>query len=300
MHRAAGVWRAVFEIGRQWWGHSHSRSAAALAFFSLFSLVPILVVSTALAGLLIGAEGARDAVEQASEWFLDDDSTRYLLRLLEEQSDPAITGWASAVSFLTLLFLASHVVVQLREVLNVIFGKPKREGRRGMMIGVALGRGVPLLLILAMGMVLALSSMAGAVLQLIADRVEPFIPEGLGIWNLIQQAVSLAVVALLFAAVLRWLPAKPPAFRPALGGALVSCVLLALLRGLIGIYFQNAGVTSFYGAAVALVVVLLWIYFTIQIFFAGAETAAYLDRRRLAYGKTDGPNAATGTTALRP
>ncbi len=280
----AGLWHAIVEIGKRWWNHNHSRSAAALAFYSLFSMVPMLVVSTAMAATMIGSDKARDELEQASGVFLDDGSSDYLVLLLEAQSDRVVTGWASLVGFTVLLFLASKVVVELREVLDLIFGKRHRKGRRGMVIGLVLGRAIPLLLVIALGGVLALSAIVGAVLHLVAERIDPYIPSGLGVWSILQQGVALVVVTLLFALILRWLPAKPPGFRPALGGALLACILLAVLRGLIGLYFERAGVTSFYGAAVTLVVLLLWIYFTIQIFFIGAEAAGYLDRRRLETG----------------
>ncbi len=275
-----GPGKAVMEIGKRWWKHNHGRSAAALAFLSLFSLVPILVASTALAAMLIGKEQAKEEVEGASALFLDADSSNYLLHLLEEQNDPVLSGWASVFGFMVLLFVASRVVVELRDVLETIFGKKRREGRKEMVIAFVMGRAVPVLLIISLGLVLALSAALGTVLQVVAEGIESYIPSGLGIWNMLQASVSLVIVTLLFALILRWLPPKPPGFMPALGGALVACALLAGLRGVIGLYFQSAGVTTFYGAAVTLVVVLLWIYFTIQIFFVGAETAAYLDRKK--------------------
>lgn len=285
------IWHAGWEVGRRWWNHDHSRSAAALAFFSLFSMVPMLVISTALASALIGGERARREVEQTADLFLDPDSSDYLVRLLNEQANPGVTGWASVVGLLVLVFMASKVMVELREVLGKVFGVRVRKGRRSKMIGLALGRVVPLLLILALGLVLAISAVLGAVLQMIASRMDRYIPSGLGFWAFVQQAVALVIVILLFTLILRWLPPKPPALRPAVAGALVACILLALLRGVVALYFEKAGVTSFYGAAVTLVVVLLSIYFTIQIFFIGAEAAAYLDRRRLNDGADAGEEA---------
>lgn len=105
------------------------------------------------------------------------------------------------------------------------------------------------------------------------------IADGLGLWKLVEQVGSILVLTLIFSLVLRWLPPVPPGFRAAAGGAIVASLLLSGLRNLMNLYFENAGVTSLYGAAVTLVVVLLWIYFSVQIFFIGAETAGFLQRK---------------------
>src|SRR5690606_19790766 len=108
-----------------------------------------------------------------------------------------------------------------------------------------------------------------------------FVGFDLELWKWLQPVISVAVMILLFALILRWLPSTPPHFVNALAGAVVAGGLLAALRGGIAYYFSQSSVTTAYGAAVTLVVVLVWIYFTIQIFFFGAETAATLERRRL-------------------
>lgn len=274
-----GFVRAVLEIGKRWFLHDHARSAAALAFYSLFSLVPLLVISTKLAGLLIGAEAARAEITSASAMFLDDESTAYLLELVEQQTVPGWTGWMSLIAFVMLLFTASSVVVELRAVLSVIFGVRHREGRRGWAVDFLLNRGVPILLILSLGFVIAISAMLGALYHLFTE-VYLLDYSSLAWWKLIEQVGSMVVLALLFTFVLRWLPPSPPGFRAAASGAAVASLLLAGLRNLMSLYFQNAGVTTVYGAAVTMVGVLLWIYFSVQIFFIGAEAAGYFERKR--------------------
>ncbi len=280
MSRISCRFEAVRAIGKNWFLHDHSRSAAALAFYSLFSLVPLLVILTKLAGMLVGDEAARAEIRAASSMFLDPESSEYLIGLVERQSAPDWTGWMSLIAFGMLLFAASKVVVELREVLSLIFGVRRREGRRGWIINLLLKRGVPVLLILCLGFVIAISAVLGTLFHFFTERMYHGYAD-LAAWKWIEQLGSLLVLTLIFTFVLRWLPPSPPCLRAAAGGAALASLLLGGLRHLMNLYFQNAGVTSIYGAAVTLVVVLLWIYFSVQIFFVGAEAAGYFQRRRL-------------------
>ncbi len=279
MSRMTCRFGAVRAIGKNWFLHDHSRSAAALAFYSLFSLVPLLVILTKLAGMLVGDEAARAEIREASTMFLDGESSDYLIGLVERQSAPDWTGWMSLIAFGMLFFAASKVVVELREVLSLIFGRRRREGRRGWIVNLVLKRGVPVLLILCLGFVIAISAVLGTLFHFFTERIYHGYAD-LAVWKWIEQLGSLFILTLIFTLVLRWLPPTPPCLRAAAGGAVVASLLLGGLRHLMNLYFQNAGVTSIYGAAVTLVVVLLWIYFSVQIFFVGAEAAGYIQRRQ--------------------
>jgi membrane protein len=277
---ARGLWAVSLEVGKRWWRHSHSRSAAALAFYSLFSMVPILVIVTGLASTFIGQDRAVEGVGQAAKELFDDKSGTYLRDLLSARPDDTFTGISSLIGFFVLLFTASKVVVELRSTLTVVFGRKISEGRHGLIIDWLKGQVIPLLLVLALGVVLVVSALAAAALQVLAVHLSDYLPRNFAFWGWMQKVVPLVFETLLFALILRWLPAKPPRFPQALTGAVVTCVLLMVLRSLIGFYFGQSSVTTAYGAAVTLVVVLLWIYFTIQIFFIGAETSAYLERKK--------------------
>jgi membrane protein len=276
---------AVVEIGKRWFLHDHSRSSAALAFYSIFSLVPLLVILTKLAGMMVGSDAAQAEISSASAMFLDEKSTEYVLQLVKQQSEPGWTGWMSLIAFGVLLFTASKVVVELREVLSLIFGVRVREGRRGLLVNQLLKRAVPIILILSLGFVIAISATLGAFFHFLTERIYGGYTD-LAVWKTIESVGSGFALALIFTLVLRLLPSVPPSFRAAAGGAIVASVLLAGLRSLMNLYFQHAGVTSVYGAAVTLVVVLIWIYFSVQIFFVGAEVAGYIQRR------CDGPDRA--------
>lgn len=275
-----GYLQAGGEIAKRWFLHDHSRSAAALAFYSIFSLVPLLVILTRLAGALVGSGAAKAEIISASAMFLDEKSTEYLIGLVDRQGAAGWTGWMSLIASGMLLFTASKVVVELREVLAIIFGIREREGRRGRVVNLLLKRAVPLLLILCLGFVLTISAMLGAIFHFFTERIYSGYAD-LAVWKMIERIGSGFALAVIFTLVLRMLPPAPPGYRAAAGGAIAASLLISALRSLMNLYFQHAGVTTVYSAAVTLVVVLIWIYFSVQIFFIGAEVAAFLQRRQM-------------------
>lgn len=271
---------AVMAIGRNWWEHSHSRSAAALAFYSLFSLAPILLITTRVAGWLIGRRQAEEGVEQATGRMFDERSGSFLREVSNQQADLTFTGISSVLGILVLLFAASRVLAELRIVLGHIFGKGKPEGRKQKVIGALLNRAIPFIVVLALGVGLAFAVVASTALGAMANAFEDWLPEWARGYGWVETLISFALLTTAFACTYRWLPQKPPSFTHAWLGALVSSVLMMALKGLISLYFSMSSVATAYGAAVTLAVVLLWIYFTVQILFIGAEVAAYLRERR--------------------
>lgn len=278
---------AILEIVRRWFAHGHSRSSAAIAFFSLFSLVPLIAITTQLAAVLIGAEAAKAELGEASVLFFDKETSEYLFTLVDQQSPGKGSGWLSVLAPLMLVYTASKVVVEMRGVLSVIFGVRESTGRRGAIVGFLLNRGVPMLLVLSLGLLIVVSALAGTILHGFAESFSSTFQTRLESWQWVEQAGSFVIITLAFSAVLRWLPPVPPPYRAALVGAIVTSLLLALLRQAIAMYFMKAGSLSVYGAAVALVVMLLSIYFCVQIFFFGAETAACVQRRLEASKRPD-------------
>ena len=277
---AGHLWELALEIGKRWWHHGHSRSAAALAFYSMFSMVPILVIVTGLAAAFIGEQRAQEGIGHAAGVLFDERSGVYLRELLTARPNEAFTGISSVIGFLILLFTASKVVVELRDSLGLIFGRRVREGRHGVIIDLVMGQVIPMLLVFALGAVLVASALAAAALRVLQLHLTEYLPANWALWEWGQRVVPLVAETLLFATIMRWLPPSPPKFSSALVGAIVTCILLVMLRSLIGFYFSQSSVTTAYGAAVTLVVVLLWIYFTIQIFFIGAETAGFIERKK--------------------
>lgn len=272
--------RAIVAIGRRWHSERHTRSAAALAFYSLFSLVPILMLASSLAGFFIGRDRAEDTVGQAAEVLFDERSSNYLRQLLQAQPSLAFASVSSVIGILVILYIASKVVRELRLVLDGIFGQAEPSGRKEKFLGAMATRLIPMLLVLASGVVLTLSALIDSTWQIIITHVRDVLPVGHLLLDPLHQVLSLTLTVLLFSLVMKWLPAKPPRWVPTLLGAGVTVLALALMKQAVQFYFSLSGVTTAYGAAVTLVVILLWIFFTVQAFFFGAEVAAHMDRKR--------------------
>jgi len=270
----------VVAVLRCWWAHDLARSAAAVAFYCLFSMVPILMVATSLAAAFIGHARAQDELGYAARVMFNEPAREYLLELVRERPSPAFTGVSSIFGVMVLLFVASKAVVELREALSLVFGVREYEGRRGIIVGAVSGRLIAIFLVFALGGVLALSALVEGVVRLVVAQLGSVIPINVVLLDLGQNGLSLVFVVLVFALILRWLPPRPPRFRDAMIGAVVAGVLFVGTKSLVAVYLEKSTMAGVYGAAFTLVVILLWLYFTIQMFFVGAETAAYLSRKR--------------------
>jgi membrane protein len=128
--------------------------------------------------------------------------------------------------------------------------------------------------------VLALSAVVEAGVRLVVGKLGEVMPMTVRLLEVGQNGMSLVFVVLVFALILRWLPPRPPRFGDALKGAVVAGAVFVGTKSLVAEYLERSAMAGVYGAAVTLVVILLWLYFTIQLFFVGAETAAYLSRKR--------------------
>lgn len=238
------------------------------------------MVATSLAAAFIGHARAQDELGYAARVMFNEPAREYLLGLVRERPSPTFTGVSSIFGVGVLLFVASKAVVELREALSLVFGVREREGRRGIILGAVSGRLIAIFLVFALGGVLALSALVEGAVRLVVAQLGSVMPINVVLLDLGQNGLSLVFVVLVFALILRWLPPRPPRTGDALAGAAVAGVLFVGTKSLVAMYLEKSTMAGVYGAAFTLVVILLWLYFTIQMFFVGAETAAYLSRNR--------------------
>jgi len=272
----------------EWWNDDAMRHGAALAYYSVFSLAPILVISVALAGLVFGEEAARGHIVREIGGLVGHDGAEAIQSLIEKASLQEDTGLAaSLIGVATLLFGATAAFGQLQYALNRIWDV--REDARGGWKGHVRARFVSFSMVLVIGFLLLTSLVVTAALaaldQLVGTRAEYLQP----ILNALNTIVSLGVITCLFAAIFKVLPDKRIAWRDVWLGAAVTALLFVVGKTLIGLYLGNTGVASTYGAASSVVVLLVWIYYSAQIVFLGAEFTHVVARRR---GAVDAPSAA--------
>lgn len=253
-----------------------SQLAAGLAFYTLFSAAPLVIIATAIAGLVFGRDVARAEVMTYLHDFGGAETQGYILEVIDRWRDTSSGVVATVVGVLALLYGAYRVFGALRDALNTIFDvRPSEDLSWKQRV---LNEAVPFSMILVVGAVLFASLLVSTAIAAVAKFVAR-IETPVELWNLLNLGVSFALTTLLFAFIIRFLPAVRIAWRDALIGAACTSVLFTLGKSLIAVYLARSGTASVFGAAGALVLFLFWIYYSAQIFFLGAEfTHAYAVR----------------------
>ncbi len=264
---------------------------AALAFYTLFSVAPILIIALALAGYLFGAHTAEtDLLSQLRE-LTGDAGAEALRNLLSSAHYSDKKGVAAAVGLITLLVGATSVFGELQRALDVIWGIPegKTDGawwelvrRRLLSFGMVLG----------VGFLLLVSLLASAALAALGGWLESRFPVLRIVLPVLDVAMSFGMTVLLFAMIYKYIPRQAIAWRDVWIGAGVTAFLFTVGKSLIGIYLGRSSFSSAYGAAGSLIVLLLWIYYSAQIFLLGAEFTrvfAYTRGSHVAHGALDAP-----------
>ena len=249
---------------------------AALAYYAVFSIAPLLVLVIAVAGMVLGRVAAEGEIVRQIREIVGPEGASTIEGMLREVTRPASGIVATTVSFATILVGASGVFGQLHTTLNDIF---RAAPRRGGVHGVLRQRLAAFAMILGIGLLLLASLALSAVLSAAHQRlVEHFPIFGPSLATL-NFGVSFVVMTALFALVYKVLPDVDLHWRDVALGAAVTAVLFTVGESLIGLYLERAGVTSVYGAAGSLVLLLLWVYYSAQILLLGAEFTEVFSRR---------------------
>ncbi len=283
----------VQETFRKWNQDKVSRLAAALAYYTIFSIAPLLVVAVAVAGAAFGQEAARGQIVGQIRGLVGTDGAQVIEQLIKSADEPKTGTFATIVGIITLVLGASGVFLALQDTLNTIWGVMVRPGAgiKEMLRSRLLSFG----LVIAIGFLLLVSLVLQAALTAVSDflnRTFPLLGVGLPILNFV---ISLAVITGLFAIMFKYLPDVQISWRDVGVGAFATSLLFTVGKILIGVYLGSSSTASVYGAAGSLVVLLLWIYYSAQILFLGAEFTQVYAMRFGSYIKP-----ASGAMALTP
>ncbi len=276
---AARAWLALFRsAGANWFADRAPSMGAAIAFYTVFSLGPILLLVIATAGLAFGRKAAEGALIGEISGLIGRDKAAALEAVIRNAADVHTGLVATAIAILTLLVTATAVLAELQTSFNVIWHAKPRPGYGLWRLMKA--RLLSLSLIVATGFLLLVSLAASAALTAFSDYLAGVVPSLPLALRAMHLAVSFAFTALLFAAMFKVLPDKHVEWRDVRFGAAWTALLFTAGKYLIGLYIGSSRIASSYGAAGALVVVLLWVFFSAQILLFGAELAkANADRR---------------------
>ncbi|HET6584375.1 MAG TPA: YihY/virulence factor BrkB family protein [Nannocystaceae bacterium] len=278
MARASSSWRKIFALFKttasDWSDDKASRLAAGLAYYTALSIAPLLVVVIAVAGLVFGADAARGAIMDQLGGLMGTDSAATIESMVESANKPRTGILATIFGVVVLLFGATGVFIELQDSMNTIWEVRPKPGRG--VLRVIRQRFLSLSMVFGVAFLLLVSLVVNAGLSALGDALAAFVP-GIPIaWQVLTYAVSLLVITLLFAMIFKVLPDVKVPFRDVWIGAAFTAVLFVIGKLLLGLYIGRADLASSYGAAGSVVVMLLWIYYSAQIFFFGAEfTQAY-------------------------
>jgi membrane protein len=261
------LWLVAREAAGNWSSHKDSRQGAALAYYSIFSLGPIIVIAIAVAGFFFGREAVSGQVAASIKDMVGDTGAKAVQAMLADAGRPREGILATLLGIGMLLFAAIGVVVQLKDALNTVWEVGELPGHgiwhfiRNYVVSLA---GV-----LALGFLLLTSLVVTAGLAAVGKLAAPNVQEW--ILHLVSVLVSLSVISLLFAMMFKWLPDAEIDWYDVWLGAIITAVLFEIGKSVIGFYIGKQGLDSTYGAAASIIVVLIWVYYTSQIILMGAE-----------------------------
>ena len=268
------IWNLLSVTYTKWTADHAQGLGAALAFYSIFSLAPLLLIVIAIAGLVFGQEAAQGQIIGQIQDLVGEESAKAIQSMIEEARKPA-AGIIATVLAIVLLFLgATGVFAQLQEALNIIW-RVEAKPEQGMW-KIFKDRFISLLAVLGTGFLLLVSLVISAGLSAIGTTLEHVLPVPGFLLQLINFLVSFAIVTFLFAMIYKLLPDRSIQWSDVWIGASITSLLFTIGKFVIGVYLGKSDVGIAYGAAGSLVVILIWVYYASQIFLFGAEfTAVY-------------------------
>jgi membrane protein len=265
-----GIVELFKNTASEWIQDKCPQLGAALAYFTVFSLAPLVLVLLAVFGLIFGgSDQARQKITEQLQYLIDPSGIKVIQDIAANAAEPQAGIIATAIGVVVALFGASGVFGQLQEALNTIWGvKPKPGGGlsgfiRTRFLSFAMVGGVCFLLLVSLTI--------ETLLRVIANYLKNVMPGGDIISLALFLLLDLAVIALLFAMIFRYLPDAKIAWRDVWVGAILTTVLFALGKLVLGLYLGSGAAGSAYGAASSLITLLLWIYYSAQILLFGAE-----------------------------
>lgn len=261
--------RVLVATMEAWVQHRGASKGAALAFYTLFSMTPILMMIIAVAGYFFGADAAQGQIMAQISGQIGPNGAQAIQALLAASRDGGSGILASVIAGLLLVIGATSVFTELKSSLDEIWDcPPNTQSTLGALIKTRL---IAFALILILALLLVASLLANAVFGVLENHVIGSWSHFAELFGLLSSLLSYAVIACLFAVIYKMLPAKSLCWREVWIGAAFTTVLFSLGKYGIGLYLSSSGITSSFGAAGSLIALLLWIYYSAQIFFLGAE-----------------------------
>ncbi|RPH37369.1 YihY/virulence factor BrkB family protein [bacterium] len=291
------IWETLKSIVDEYSDDKVPKLAAALSYYTVFSVAPLLVIAIAVAGAIFGADAAQGRIVQELKSLVGYEGAQLIQTAIKKTNQTSGGTIATVISIVTLVIAATAAFIELQDSLNIIWKvKPKPGG--AFLKEFLRNRVVSFALVVAMGFLLLVSLLISAGLSALEDYLGSILsipPVILQVANII---ISLGVVYILFAMLFKILPDVQVSWKDVRIGALVTTFLFVAGKYLIGLYLGSGTVGSTYGAAGSLAILLVWVYYSAQILFLGAEFT-YVYATRFGSGAKPSAHAIPATTMLQ-
>ncbi|MFN8527870.1 MAG: YihY/virulence factor BrkB family protein [Anaerolineae bacterium] len=299
MSRIREVIRFFQEVLQEWNSDKAPRLAAALAYYTVFSIAPLLIVVIAVAGIAFGQEAVRGQLDDQIRHLVGAEGATLIQEMVASSSRPNDSFVASIIGIVTLLLGAGGVFGQLQDALNTAWDVEPKPSKGGI-LPLLKARFISFSMVLGVGFLLLVSLVLSAVLSAVTTSFSSAVPGDTSIvLQIVNQILSFGVITVLFAMIFKFLPDTEIKWRDVWVGAAFTAILFSIGKYLIGLYLGSSGVASSYGAAGSLIIILLWIFYSAQILLLGAEFTQVWARR---YGSHQGrrPAPTPGSVSTAP
>jgi len=246
-----------------------STLAVSLAYYTLFSLTPLLIIAVAIVGFVYGKDAAEGHIIDQLSDYIGPRTARFLQQLILRSFTPASGITATIISGAVLIYGASTIFYQLRFSLDIIWNV-QRKNRLPVIKWIKM-RALPFLLVIMSGVVLLASTVISTLMRILALRIDNAAPGSFLIFQTVSFFIDFAITAAVFALIFKYVSSAVVAWRVVWAGALFTASLFSLLKVFLVFYFSHTALVSIYGAAASLVILLLWLNYTSQVIFLGAE-----------------------------
>jgi membrane protein len=264
------IWQFLKTTINEWVEAEPFQLAAALSYYTLFSLAPLLLIAIGVAGFVFGREAAQNQIVETLQGMIGQDSAKTVQEMIQASNEKPKTGMISTVvGFVALLFGAGGVVGQLQTSLNKMWEVTPKPGQG--IWGFVRQRFFSFAMVLAIGFLLLVSLVVTAVLSSFTGMLSSLLGDATLVAHAIDILVSFGFVTLLFALIYKYVPDVEIQWKDVWVGAALTSILFTIGKYLIGLYIGTSGVTSTFGAAGSLITILVWVYYSSLVFFLGAE-----------------------------
>ncbi len=278
-------------------GDNASRLGAAIPYYPVFALAPLLVLTISVAGLVYGQEAVRGQVVDQISGLVGENAAELIQSMLAAGSDKSMGLLATSLGTITLLLGASSMFMELKSALNTIWKVQPKQAQG--ILQIVKDHLLAVVIALSMGFLLLVSMVASAAISGLTGFFQLYLPVPTLALHAVDMALSVVVLTLAFAIIFKGLPDTRIAWSDIWAGAILTGVLFTIGKFAIGLYLGHAVPASSFGAAGALVLLLLWIYYSAQIFFLGAEFTRVYAKRHGSRAEA-GPHAVATPSVAQP